>query len=148
MGFSHRMLLIDQNDRLYRLAITKFEAMLRSSTHYRFPQFAGQRIRAAGVSVELIDRQPSRVIRVTYNILTFDEAGQFDAAIFNLQQSSRAELAMASAIPSVVFDQQDAMDVVDAATRFIEHGGRWAPSPALTRTIHEAALGSIKCPAL
>jgi hypothetical protein len=35
--------------------------------------------------------------------------------------------------------------VLDAATRFIAHGGKWRPSVSLARTINEAALEQIDC---
>jgi len=41
MGLSHRMLLIDRDDRLYRLPSTKFMVLLQNPDSYRFPQSLG-----------------------------------------------------------------------------------------------------------
>ena len=68
MGFSCRIFLVDQNDGLYRLANTKFGEMLRNPASHCLPLFAGQRVRVAGAIVELVGREPIRVIRITLDI--------------------------------------------------------------------------------
>lgn len=141
MGLSYRMFLLDQNDRLYRLANTKFAQMLRDPAKYRFPQFAGQRTRVADAIVELVGREPSRVIQITFDILTFDDDGYLDQRLFGEQQIARAEVMMRRLM---VVPERDT-NIVDAARRFIAQGSHWAPSSALERTIHDAALGKIKC---
>lgn len=144
MGISDRRFLIDQHDRLYRMANTKFDAMVRDPARHRFPQFAGLRVRTAITLVELIDRQPTQVVRVTFAILSFDDSGCLDKDRFLEQQFSLAELAMA---PVIAADRSDT-DVLDAASRFTAHGGRWTPSRALYRAIEDAALGRTRCPKL
>jgi len=53
MGFSVRLLVVDQSDRIYRLDVARFGQMLDTPRSHRFPQFAGQRVRSAEVVVEL-----------------------------------------------------------------------------------------------
>jgi hypothetical protein len=144
VGFSCRVFLVDRNDELYRLANTKFGEMLRSPASHCLPFFAGQRVRAAGAIVKLVCRVPDRIIRITFDILTFDDEGHLDPTTFGRQQFARAELAMA---PSIAVADDNAT-VVDATTRFIAQGGRWAPSKDLARAINDAALGRTKCPRL
>jgi len=79
-------------------------------------------------------------VRITFNILTFDGVGRLEADTYKARQFSRAELAMASA-----FHSDDSENVVDAVSRFMDHGGRWAPSKALTRKIEDAVLGRTRC---
>jgi len=62
MGISCRVFLVDQNDRIFRLPVTKFAQMLEEPAEHRFPSLSGQRIRAAEALVELIGREPTRVI--------------------------------------------------------------------------------------
>lgn len=138
------MFLLDQNDRLYRLPNTKFAQMLRDPARHSFPHFAGHRARVADAIVELIRREPVRVIRITFDILTFDDEGCFDPRIFGEQQLARAEFATGQAIAVPDGDT----NVVDAANQFVAQGSRWAPSKALARAIDDAALGRIKCPCL
>jgi|ERR1700722_13311855 len=141
MGIAHRMFMIDQQDRLYRLSSEKFYAMLQTPSSYRFPQFAGRRVRAAGIGVEFVNRQPTEVVKATYDIVTFDKRGCFQAETFLAQQSSRAELAMAP----LIADRDGKTEVVEARSRFVAHGGRWTPTRALARAIEDAALGRTRC---
>ena len=141
MGISCRIYLLDQDDTLYRLPSAKFNRMLRDPTTYRLPRFAGRRVRMTDVAVELIDRHPSRVIRMTFAFLAFDDDGHFDLATFDRHQRARAELALA--LPSL--EPKNDEIVVDAADRFVAQGGRWTPSRALQRRIDAAALEQVKC---
>ena len=141
MGLSCRMFLLDPDDRLYRLPNTKFERMLRDPTSDRLPRFAGARVRMSDVVVELLHRQPIRVVWTTFGLLTFDDEGCFDPSAFDRHQRASAELALAS----LITEPGSAATVVDAASRFVAQGGRWAPSRTLARVIDEAALGRVKC---
>jgi hypothetical protein len=140
MGLSSRMFLLDQDDGLYRLPNTKFDQILRDPS-YRVLRFAGARVRMADVVVELVDRQPIRVVWSTFAILTFDDQGRFEASTFDRHQRVRAELALAPPIA----ESDGTATVVDAAMRFVAQGGRWAPPRALARRIDEAALDRVKC---
>ena len=144
MGLASRMFLLDQNDGLYRLPNAKFEHMLRDPTSHRIPRFAGARVRMTDVVVELLDRQPIRVVWTTFSILTFDGEGCFDPSAFDQHQRARAELALALPIA----ESSVAATVVDAASRFVAQGSRWAPSRTVAHLIDRAALGRVKCPRL
>lgn len=98
MGFAFRRFLLDREDALYRLPNTTFERMLQNPTGHALPRFAGQRVRMAYVTVELTDRQPVRVVRTTFSILTFNSEGFLDPAAFEQHQRARAELALAPAL--------------------------------------------------
>lgn len=143
MGLSCHLFVLDHNDDLHRLPSRTFDKMLRGPTGHRFPRFAGSRARMTNVVVELVNRQPIRVVWTTYSTITFDGEGRFDADAFDRHQRARAELALALLVANV-----GAATVVDAATRFVAQGGRWAPSGSLACRIEEAALGLVKCPRL
>lgn len=135
------MFLLDQDDGLYRLPNTKFEQMLRDPTSHPLPRFAGARVRMSDIVVELLDRQAIRVLWTTFGLLTFDDEGYFDPRAFDRHQRARAERALAP----LIAEARSAARVVDAASRFVAQGGRWAPSRTLARLIEEAALGRVKC---
>ena len=134
------MFLLDQNDGLYRLPSTALEQMLRDPSSYRFPRFAGARVLMTDVVVELIDRQPIRVLWTTFSILTFDGEGYFESIAFERHQPACAEPALA---PPVA-EPERAATVADGANRFVAQGGRWAPSRTLARRIDEAAQRRVK----
>ena len=135
------MFLFDKDDSLYRLPSTKFDQMLRDPTSRRFMRFAGARVRMTDVAVELLDRQPIRIVWITFGFLTFDDEGYFDTSSFDLHQRARAESALA--LPTTEPEGEGV--VVDAASRFVAHGGRWTPSRTLQRLIDAAALEQVKC---
>jgi hypothetical protein len=141
MGLSGRIFLLDRNDHLHRLANTKFEQMLCDPTCHRVPRFAGARVRMTDVVVELLDRQPTRVVWTTFAMLTFDGEGYLDPSAFDRHQRALAELALAP----LSTEPEGAAPVVDAASRFVAQGGRWVPSKTLARRIEDAALGRVKC---
>jgi len=144
MGISCRMFLLDHEDGLYRLPSAKFNQMLRDPTSCRVTRFAGARVRMTDVAVELLNRQPIRVVWNTFGFLAFDDDGYFDAGTFDHHQRARAELALAP----LDAEPKGAVIIVDATTRFVAQGGRWKPSRTLQRLIDEAALGRVKCPRL
>jgi len=143
MSLSLRLLLLDRRDCIYRLGIEKFDDMRMNPQRTCYPQFAGQRVRVVEAVVELVNRKPVRVVRVTFDILTFDESGSFDSETFKRQQFGRFEAAVTpgqSGSPPCAEP-----NVVDARSVFSARGGIWVPSTALTSTIFEAALGRLKC---
>jgi hypothetical protein len=81
MGISNRMFLIDSEDCLYRLPTSTFYAVLQAPVIRRYPQFAGQRVRMASICVELVDKQPTEIVRATFDILTFDDEGYFERCL-------------------------------------------------------------------
>lgn len=141
MGVALRILLLDDNDDVHRLSTSTFEQMIDNPSSYPLPRFAGARVRMASVLVELVDRKPTRVIRVTYSMLTFDSQGCLDSNSFNRQQWALAESVLGKGIPP----SDPAPDIIDAATRFIARGGHWAPSPRVADRIDQTALGHLKC---
>jgi hypothetical protein len=145
MGVSYRMFLVDESDRLYRLAVSKFDAMLRNATKHRYPLFAGQRVRAAGVVVQLVERQPKAILRMTFHVLTFDQAGCLDSDAFRRQEFSRAEVALAPALSPFTTEVGADASVVDASSQFAARGGLWVLSRTLECTINDVALGRAKC---
>jgi len=143
MGFSCRTFLIARDDTLWRLSSTKFDRMLRDPASHCLPVFAGQRARMASVVVELVARNPVRVVLNTFSILTFDAEGRIDLGRFEKQQFSLVELAVAPVF--AVFNVDGNQTVVDATSRFIAQGGQWVPSRTLARVIDQTALGQRQC---
>ena len=96
MGFSLRLLVVDQTDRIHRLDVDRFSQILHEPKAHPFLQFAGQRLRWAEAVVELVERKPVRVVRMTFNILPFDQAGCLDRKTFDRYMLGRANLAFSS----------------------------------------------------
>ena len=120
MGISCRMFLLDQDDGLYRLPSTKFNQMLRDPTSCRVTLLSGALVRMTDVAVELLNRQPIRVVWNTFGFLALDDEGYFDSDTFDHHQRARAELALAP----LAAESKGAAIIVDATTRFVAQGGR------------------------
>lgn len=142
MRFSVLLLVIDQNDNIHRLEIARFGPMLDTPRSHRFPQFAGQRVRAAEVVVELKQRRPIRVVRMTQSILTFDQTGYLDAEALGRQQGARFD-AWASKLVGRDVGREMARGVTDARSQFVARGSRWT-SRQLVRSLCDEALGNAR----
>lgn len=144
MAMAYQMFLIDADDHLHRLPISKFEDMLAQPSAHPVPQFAGQRIRAANVLVEVVNRVPTSVRRITYQVMTFDEDGWFNVPRFRHQQFGEFQESLARRNLSVTRLPIGGKNVVNAASRFAARGGTWVPSADLAEAIQSAALGRLK----
>ena len=138
MSFSVRTFVFDRADRLHRLPGSKFSAMISSPNSCVIPEFASQRIRAAEASVELIDRQPSRVARVVFFMLEFDGKGALRPDSLMNQAAAAIEMTFGGM-------KYREGNVVDARSRFIAGGVAWKPTPVLRKVITDAALGRVRC---
>ena len=121
MGFSCRKFLIARDDTLWQLPSTKFQRMLREPANHCLSTFAGQRARMADVVVELVAREPVRVVRTTFSILTFDGEGRLDPGAFERQQFALAESVVAPVFAASADESRQ--PVVEASARFIAQGG-------------------------
>ena len=95
MGISSRRFLLDQDDHLYQLPNSTYERMLQDPGSNPITRFASQRVRMANLLVELVGRQPIRVVQSAYGILTFNADGCFGPNTFERQQWARSEQALA-----------------------------------------------------
>jgi hypothetical protein len=138
IGFRHY--LLDAEGVVYQVPNAAFDRMLRDPVRHRLPRFAGQRVRSAEISVELMNGKPIAVVRSSFSILTFKKNGALLSPLLDRHVRARAELALALGQPA------RGTAVEDASTRFLARGGQWSPSPAVRRRIEQTALGRQKCP--
>lgn len=141
MRMASRLFLVSADDTLQLLASAAFMRMLRQEDVARMPDFAGQRVRQASLVVELVDRNPLRVLHRSFAILDVGADGRLDVDRWNSQQMAR----MGDPLAPVLRTPTPATPVVDAASRFIARGGSWAPDGRLLRQIEAAALGHLTC---
>lgn len=142
MSLSDRVFILDKAGSLFRLPSSTFSAMMSRPDANPLPRFASQRIRAAEAIVELLAGRPSRVVRLVYFLLQFDEAGVLDTATL-MRQAAATFDAHAEAVAQ---KSAQTKAVVEATSRLTVRGGRWTPTPDVDRAIRDAALGRTKCP--
>jgi len=137
MGFGYRKFIVHDDGTLVKLRNVIFDRLLRDPQHHSMPAMAGKRVRVAGITVQMEDRRPIRVVRRVYFVVSFDDGGRLDAKRFLQQQWALAE----SALDPVLGVPNDDDRILDAASRFIAQGGRWQPQADLAQRIDDAALG-------
>ena len=137
MTISIRLYILASDDTLYRIAGTKFTAMINDPESHPLLLFADQRVRTAEAIVELDNRVPSGIYRLVFAMLRFDAHGVLDIKTFMRQNFALFE----------GFHAQQAISnaVVDAESRFVAQGGRWKPTAAIEFRIRQTALGKAVC---
>lgn len=145
MGWSTRLFLLSADDALHRLASAAFGRMLRPGSRCRLPDFAGQRVRLASVTIELANGHPLGVRHLSFSMLDIDVDGLVDIARLNAHQVARVDTLLAGVLePRTQPTQQT--PVIDATSRFIARGGAWEPDHRLRRSIEAAAMEMQPCP--
>jgi hypothetical protein len=130
--------MLDVDGALYRLPNAAFDRMLHDPLRHRLPRFAGQRVRTAEIAVELVNGQPTRVVRSSFNIVTFRNSSALVPPLSDRHLRARVELALAPGTP------RRYAAVADASTRFVARGGQWTPSAADRRRIEQTALARLR----
>jgi hypothetical protein len=141
MGFSTRVFILDEVDRLHRLPSRWFSRMLREPPSRPVPLFAGQRVRFADAIVELIDRKPVHVVHMVCGYLKFDQHGVLDYKDFSKREAAKFN----AFFDALLRDNDPSRSIVEAAERFTAAGGIWTPSSRLDAAICAAALGQSRC---
>jgi len=141
---SLRFLLVSQNNEIFRLSQARFQRMLSSPAHETLPEFAGQRVRAAEVVVELENRRPVRVCRVVFHYLHFDQQGSLNYDRY----MKDGVTVMEAGIPDFNLKPNDPK-VLEAQQRFAarrrDHSVWWCPPPHLEEAIMQVALDHSRC---
>lgn len=137
MSCSVRIFIVAPDDTLYRIAGSRFTAMINDPESHPLFRFADQRVRMAEAIVEFRNRAPCGIDRLLFEMLRFDGHGRLDIKTLMRQNFALAELISDKPATSGT--------VVDADRRFVAQGGRWQPSQPLERRIRQAALGKVEC---
>jgi len=139
MGISLRIFLVDDDDSIKRLPLTRYERLLRGEPEERLLQYAGKRVRYALVVVDLVNRIPVEILRIQYSLLSFDSEGRMDP----VEREKKAKLAFELLPPMPM--EQDPSQLIDAqhyfAKKRYDNEYRWTPSPEIEKAIMDAIFG-------
>ncbi len=139
MGIGLRIILVNDDDSLERLAVARYDRLLRRNPEECLPQYAGKRVRYALVAYEVENRKPVEILRIEYSYLFLDYEGRIDAA-----EQEREMMLAVEVLPPVLLEQQS-RQLVDAHHRFAkkryDHKYRWTPSPELETAIVNGVFG-------
>jgi len=139
MGIGTRIFLIDENDSLHRISISRYNRMRNPDSDERFTQYAGKRMRCAMIFLEVENKKPLSVVRTEYYYLPFDNQGRIDGT--ELEKRIRLSLEI---VPPI-FDEQSPKKVLDAQSRFAKkrykHEFQWTPNQEIEIAIMKAIFG-------
>ena len=140
MGIGLRIFLVNDDDSLERLAVARYDRLLRRDPEECLPQYAGKRLRYALVAYEVENRIPVEILKIEYNYLSLDSEGRIDAG------EEEKERRMAVDLFPPVLPEEQAGQVIDAKHRFAkkryDNEYRWTPSPEVEAAIVRAIFGN------
>ena len=135
MGVGLRIFIVNDDNSLERLALRKYERLMKRDPDISFPQYAGKRVRYAEVAIEFENRKPVEILRMEYFIMHFDSKGRIDSTARDDARKLGVNL-----IPPINFETDPV--VIDAQHHFakkrFDHQFRWKPTPEIEMTILKA----------
>ena len=141
---SVRHFFVSDDNEIFRIPNTKFERLLKGSFEKNTERFAGKRVRAAEIVVQLENRKSIQVLRAIYYYLHFNEKGILD---FDRFMKDGGIVANAG-IPNI-FAEKVQGNLINAQQEFAkrqrDHTVWWKPSMELERNILDASLDEFKC---
>ncbi len=141
MGLSIRVFIVEDDDTIKRLPLTRYERLLKRHPDERLPKYAGKRVRYALIVVDLVNRRPTEVVRDEFAYLDFDEEGRFKEPEHDKEESSALDM-----LDFFSLKQQDNR-VIDARHKFARKRyfdkNRWEPTDEIVAAIAEAIFGKL-----
>lgn len=138
MGFGFRVFIIDEEDQLKRISMTRFDRIRDRDPKESLPQYKNSRIRYAMVILGLENRKPVSILRIYYNYLVIDSEGLVDQKFLDTE----GQVAI-SMMPSIPLPGEPA-NVVHASDKFaqkrFENEFTWTPSFEVEQAIIRKAL--------
>lgn len=142
MGLSIRIFIVDEDGSLHRLALARYERLLRNDPVETIPEYAGKRVRRVLVVVDLVNRRPVEIVHAEFAWLTFDSEGLLDRS----EKEQEAKLVM-QAIPPLL-GEKASEQLIDARHRFAkkryDNEYRWKPTPEIEAAIIAAIFGEVR----
>jgi hypothetical protein len=136
MGLGVRVFFVENEGRVKRISLKRFQRLIDSGNVERLPEYAGQRLRIADVILEVKGRKPVAIERIDRAILVFDGTGRVDRG----QEQKQGRLAVAS-LPWPMPESNE-KSVIDARSRFakklIAHEYSWRLTPDVEEAIERA----------
>ena len=137
MGVSVRVFLVDDNDSLQRIPLTRLDRLLHFDRRESLQQYAGKRVRCAMVFSLVAGRRVLSIRNIDYFWLSFDDKGRIDKKEWEKGIRLGMEL-----LPSIA---EYPKQVINAQHRFAmrryEHEFKWKPSREVEQSIVAAILG-------
>ena len=141
MGLSIRIFIVEDDDTIKRLPLTRYERLHKHDPDERLLKYAGQRVRYALIVVDLVNRRPIEIVKDEFGFLSFDDEGRL-----NLSELVKEE-SLAFDMLAPLFPDQTNGRVIDAQHKFARKRyfdkHRWEPTDQIVTAIAEAIFGKL-----
>lgn len=138
-----RYFLIKDESEIIRLSNARFERLSSNPPKDNLEEFSDQRVRWVEIVVELENRKPSKILRITYGYLYFNSDGYLSFEHF---MHDAVVVANAGA-PNFIIEEGP-HNVINAQREFAkkqrDHSVWWEPNTTLERQIMNAAMDQHK----
>jgi len=138
MGVGLRIFIVNDDNSLERLSLKTYERLNKSDPNTSIAKFANKSVRCIEVLLDLEERKPIAINRITYPILIFDSDGRLNAA--DLRDLS---LTVINILPGF----EESGDVIEASHLFAErkykHKYIWSPTPEIEETIIKTIFSDV-----
>ena len=139
MGISLRIFLVNDDDSIQRLALSRYDRLLERDPKERLPQYAGERVRYALAVVDLVDREPVEILRIQYSYLSSDSEGRIDPAEGEREARLLLEIFPPEPIIRYPWDFVEPKRCLPKKCHDDEH--KWMPMPEIETAIIDAIFG-------
>ena len=140
MGIGIRIYIVEDDDSLKRIPLTRYERMIGGVPEEALPQYSGRRMRSICAAIDMINRKPNEILRLDYSYLAFDSDGKLDRSEFEKSLG----LGMDLLAPFEAIDPK--RKVIDASHRFAEKRYKdqfsWSPTPEIEAAIITSIFGT------
>ena len=138
MGFCFRIFLIDEADKIIRIATARFDRLRDRDPKESLAQYKNSRIRYAMVILELENRKPISIVRVDYGYLALDFEGRVDKKFLDTESMTAVSMIPPIPLPG------ESPNIVRARDKFAERRFKneftWSPTPELEQSICNEAF--------
>ena len=139
MGLSIRVFIVEDDDTIKRLPLTRYERLLKRHPDERLPKYAGKRVRYALIVVDLVNRRPIEILRDEFGFLDFDDGGRLKVVELGKQESLALDM-----LAPLFYDQTNSR-VIDARHKFAKKRYfdkfSWTPTDEIVAGIAAAVFG-------
>ena len=131
MGFGIKIYFIEQDDKIVKIPLSRFEKIRKKNAQESFPEYKNTKIRYAEVVIEFENKKPITINRAYYGYLKFDSEGKIDQIFYNEEMNSAREI-----MPTLSFRRYNVINARDQfAKKVFKDNFQWSPSDELEKKI-------------
>lgn len=139
MGLSIRIFIVEDDDTIKRLPLTRYERLHKHDPDERLLKYGGQRVRYALIVVDLVNRRPIEIVKEEFGFLFFDDEGRLKESAHGKAESLAFDML------TFLFSDQTNSRVIDARHKFAKKryfdNYSWSPPDEIIAAISEAIFG-------